>query len=284
MLETGTHSKHSSPRRPGWAEGHHSLQPALVADGPRLLSSILGLLPRVAPAEDHGGEAGGPPLRFFLWSSRASFYGAVHVLILVGVDGVHDGVEQRQQQEPLTCWTLQSQGSSGRRAAEPPGLASSTQRRPLERERKRKQQALRRQVNYLGFFSRPVFHQWHQGTWGFALDNCKANFQTSSTFETWALLEADYKPHAISPFPSAYPGALEAYTSLLHIEHNTDLFPCVLQITLEGCGSHYPHCAGEKIEAQFQSLCGGSLTHSICGEPCTLLFSNSDFPSVVLNK
>lgn len=46
---------------------------------------------------------GGPPLWVLLLREAAEhlLHGAVHVLILVGVDdGVHDGVKQRQQQEP----------------------------------------------------------------------------------------------------------------------------------------------------------------------------------------
>lgn len=56
----------------------------------------------VAPAEDGGGDAGGA-LWVLLRGQAADHlpHGAVHVLVLVGVDdGVHDRVEQREQEEP----------------------------------------------------------------------------------------------------------------------------------------------------------------------------------------
>lgn len=52
---------------------------------------------------DGGGDAGGAPLSAAVLRGAADHlpHGAVHVLVLVRVDdGVHDGVEQRQQQEP----------------------------------------------------------------------------------------------------------------------------------------------------------------------------------------
>lgn len=60
------------------------------------------LAARVAPAEDGGGDAGRLPLRVALLPEADHLlHGAVHVLILVRVDdGVHDRVEQGQQQEP----------------------------------------------------------------------------------------------------------------------------------------------------------------------------------------
>lgn len=57
----------------------------------------------VTPAVDGGGDAGGAPLGLAVLRGAADHlpHGAVHVLVLVGVDdGVHDRVEQRQQQEP----------------------------------------------------------------------------------------------------------------------------------------------------------------------------------------
>lgn len=64
---------------------------------------FLILAARVAPAGDGGGDAGGASLRVLLLREAADhlLHGAVHVLVFVGVDdGVHDRVEQRQQQEP----------------------------------------------------------------------------------------------------------------------------------------------------------------------------------------
>lgn len=64
---------------------------------------FLILAARVAPAEDGGGEAGGTSVQVPLLREAADhlLHGAVHVLVLVGVDdGVHDRVQQRQQQEP----------------------------------------------------------------------------------------------------------------------------------------------------------------------------------------
>lgn len=57
----------------------------------------------VAPAVDGGGDAGGAPLGVAVLRGTADHlpHGVVHVLVLVRVDdGVHDRVEQRQQQEP----------------------------------------------------------------------------------------------------------------------------------------------------------------------------------------
>lgn len=182
-METGTHSKHLfSPRRPGWAEGHRSLRAALVADGASVVILHILAARRVAPAEDHGGEAGGPPLRVLLLREAAEhpLHGAVHILILVGVDdGVHDGVEQRQQQEPpfhvldvapRAVQAVEQQNHQAWRPAHDEG--------PW-RERERKQQALRRQVNYLGFFS-PRLPSVASRDLRICFDNCKANFQTSS--------------------------------------------------------------------------------------------------------
>lgn len=81
----------------------HSLGTVLVADRALAGTVFLILAARVAPAEDGGGDAGGTSVWVLLLREAADhlLHGAVHVLVLVGVDdGVHDGVEQRQQQEP----------------------------------------------------------------------------------------------------------------------------------------------------------------------------------------
>ena len=156
-METGNHSESLfSPRRPGWARGRRSLRAAFVADGASVVILHILAAPRVAPAEDHGREAGGPPLRVLLLREAAEhpLHGAVHVLVLVGVDdGVHDGVEQRQQQEPplhvlhvapRAVQAVEQQNHQARRPAHDEG--------PW-RERGRKQQARRHQANCLGFFS-----------------------------------------------------------------------------------------------------------------------------------
>lgn len=104
MSETGSHSQQLLSQR--WPGGHgdtHGLGAALAAD--RAFADIVFLIlaARVAPAEDGGGDAGGASLWALLLREAADhlLHGAVHVLVLVGVDdGVHDGVEQRQQQEP----------------------------------------------------------------------------------------------------------------------------------------------------------------------------------------
>lgn len=83
------------------------------------------LAARIAPAEDCGGDAGGPPLRVLLREAADHLlHGVVHVLILVGVDDrVHEGVEQGQQQEPtfhvlqaalLTIQAVQQQNDQAR--------------------------------------------------------------------------------------------------------------------------------------------------------------------------
>lgn len=103
MLETGNHSQQLSSRCRLGGRAAPGSGAALVADG-ALADTILHVLAaRVAPAEDRGGDAGGPPLRVLLLREAADhlLHGAVHVLVLVGVDdGVHEGVEQGQQQEP----------------------------------------------------------------------------------------------------------------------------------------------------------------------------------------
>lgn len=156
-METGNHSESLfCPRRPGWARGRCSLRAAFVADGASVVILHIVAAPRVAPAEDHGRQARGPPLRVLLLREAAEhpLHGAEHVLVLVGVDdGVHDGVEQRQQQEPplhvlhvapRAVQAVEQQNHQARRPAHDEG--------PW-RERGRKQQARRRQANCLGFFS-----------------------------------------------------------------------------------------------------------------------------------
>lgn len=100
MLEAG--SSTAFPSEAGRAEGTRSLGTALVADGV-LADAVLRVLAAcITPAEDCGGDAGGPPLWVLLREAADHLlHGAVHVLILVGVDDrVHEGVEQGQQQEP----------------------------------------------------------------------------------------------------------------------------------------------------------------------------------------
>lgn len=102
FLETGHHSQQRPPVEAG-GRGRRGLGAALVADGALADAVLRVLAARVAPAEDRGGDAGGPPLRVLLLREAADhlLHGAVHLLVFVGVDdGVHEGIEQRQQQEP----------------------------------------------------------------------------------------------------------------------------------------------------------------------------------------
>lgn len=143
------------------------------------------LAARVAPAEHRGGDAGGAPLRVLLLREAADhlLHGAVHVLILVGVDdGVHDGVEQRQQQEPLfhvlhaalpAVQAVEQQNHQARRPAHDKGPW-----RGREGSNRRSDLRLLTDVS-----SRPAFSQRHQGTLRIGFDNCKASFHPSS--EHW---------------------------------------------------------------------------------------------------
>lgn len=83
-------------------EGTRGLGTALVADRALAETVFRVLAACVAPAEDRGEDSGWAPLWVLLREAADHLlHGAVHVLILVRVDdGVHEGVEQRQQQEP----------------------------------------------------------------------------------------------------------------------------------------------------------------------------------------
>lgn len=86
----------------GGQRGVQSLGTAFIADCALANTILYALAACVTPAEDRGGDARGTPLWVLLREAADHLlHGAVHVLVLVGVDdGVHDGVKQCQQQEP----------------------------------------------------------------------------------------------------------------------------------------------------------------------------------------